>query len=105
MPKSTQTRKDKSDGKYTKPCTYSRANSCVQTGRTQKVAQILLYGYCVVTPISYFYKMAQRKIMHDKPACVQTWPTVSQSSCLGWTSLPLSHAHPTMFYIRLAYNI
>ena len=38
----------------------------------QKAAQILLYGYCVATPIGYFYKMAQVKIMHDKPACVQT---------------------------------
>ena len=31
------------------------------TGRTQKGAQILLYGYCVAAPISYFYKMAQVK--------------------------------------------
>ena len=46
--------------------TYSRA--C----RKQKAAQILLYGYCVATPIGYFYKMAQVKIMHDKPACVQS---------------------------------
>ena len=38
----------------------------------QKAAQILLYGYCVVTPIGYFYKMAQVKTMYDKPACVQT---------------------------------
>ena len=38
----------------------------------QKVAQILLYGYCVATPIGYFSKMAQVKIMHDKPAYVQT---------------------------------
>ena len=29
-----------------------------------------VYGYCVATPIGY--KMAQGKIMHDKPACVQT---------------------------------
>ena len=26
---------------------------------------------------------------------------ISQSSFLGWTSLPLAHARPTMFYIRL----
>jgi len=26
-----------------------------ETGRTQKAAQILLYGYCVATPIGYFY--------------------------------------------------
>ena len=31
-----------------------------------------VYGYCVATPIDYFYKIAQVKIMHDKPACVQT---------------------------------
>ena len=31
-----------------------------------------VYGYCVATPIGYFYKMVQVKIMHDKPACVQT---------------------------------
>ena len=42
------------------------------TDRTQKAPQILLSGYCVATPIGYFYKMAQVKTMHDKPACVQT---------------------------------
>ena len=38
----------------------------------QKVAQILLYCYCVATPIGYFYKMAQVKIMHDMPPYVHT---------------------------------
>jgi len=34
----------------------------------QKAAQILLYGYCVATPIGYFSKMAQVKTVHDKSA-------------------------------------
>ena len=40
----------------------------------EKAAQILLYGYCLVTHIGYISKMAQVKTMHDKPAYVQTLP-------------------------------
>ena len=33
----------------------------------RRAAQILLYTYCLATPIGYFYNMAHVKIMHDKP--------------------------------------
>ena len=40
--------------------------------RRRPDSALSVYGYCVATPIGYFYKMAQVKIIHDKPACVQT---------------------------------
>ena len=44
----------------------------VYTQAEHKAEQILLYGYCVATPVGYFSKVAQVKTMHDKPAYFQT---------------------------------
>ena len=38
--------------------------------------------------LAFLYKIlsSNLRIMHDKPGCVQTLPTVSKSSCLGRTN-------------------
>ena len=45
-----------------------------------------------------FLKVTQVKSMHDKPAYVQILPTVSQSSCLGWTTVSIAWYHPLTSY-------
>ena len=72
-----------------------------------KAAQILLYGYCVVTPISYFSKMTQVKTMHDKPAYVQTQPTCTVSQSIGaqlGQTIKLSPLYGTTTYYTATMN-
>ena len=73
-----------------------QALAVMQTGWTQKAAEILHNDWCMTTLICwpfYIWCMPQVKTMHDKPRYVETLPTVSKSSCSGRTNgfIVLSH--------------